>query len=74
MPGVSITDAEQIFTLVKSKRTWVAASVVTQLISAVFYDEVRFHYALQRATLAQFASQSRENAPCKARTERVFLT
>jgi hypothetical protein len=37
MPGVGVTDAGQIFALVASQRTLVAASVVVQLLSAVLY-------------------------------------
>ncbi|HWQ35241.1 MAG TPA: hypothetical protein VNQ79_20515 [Blastocatellia bacterium] len=37
MPGVGVTDAEQIFRLVASQRSLVAASVIIQLISAVLY-------------------------------------
>ncbi|MFN7944119.1 MAG: hypothetical protein U0Z53_01985 [Blastocatellia bacterium] len=37
MPGVGVTDAEQIFRLVAAQRPLVAASVVMQLISAVLY-------------------------------------
>lgn len=37
MPGVGVTDANQIFALVASQRSWVAASVVIQLLSAVLY-------------------------------------
>lgn len=37
MPGVGVTDAEQIFALVASQRSLVAASVVMQLLSAALY-------------------------------------
>ncbi len=37
MPGVGVTDAEQIFRLVASQRSSVAASVVIQLLSAALY-------------------------------------
>lgn len=37
MPGVGVTDAEQIFELVGSQRLSVAVSVVVQLLSAVLY-------------------------------------
>ena len=37
MPGVGVTDPGQIFELVSSRRSLVAASVVLQLVSAAFY-------------------------------------
>ncbi|HRH46003.1 MAG TPA: hypothetical protein PKY82_30450 [Pyrinomonadaceae bacterium] len=37
MPGVGVTDARQIFTLVSTQRSLVMVSVVIQLISAVLY-------------------------------------
>ena len=37
MPGVGVTDPAEIFALVGSQRSVVAASVVMQLLSAVFY-------------------------------------
>jgi hypothetical protein len=37
MPGVGVTDAEQIFALVSAQRPLVATSVLIQLLSAVFY-------------------------------------
>src|SRR5215216_4966680 len=37
MPGVGVTDPEQIFALVAPRRPFVAASVVTQLASAALY-------------------------------------
>ncbi|MBI1762886.1 MAG: hypothetical protein HYR56_15760 [Acidobacteria bacterium] len=37
MPGVGVTDAEQIFKLVAAQRSLVACSVVVQLLSAVLY-------------------------------------
>lgn len=37
MPGVGVTDAQQIFTLVARHRTSVLSSVVTQLLSAALY-------------------------------------
>ena len=37
MPGVGVTNPNEIFKLVGAARPWVAASVVTQLISAVLY-------------------------------------
>lgn len=37
MPGVGVTDAQQIFTLVARHRTSVLFSVVTQLLSAALY-------------------------------------
>jgi hypothetical protein len=37
MPGVGVTDPAQIFALVSSQRSFVAASVVLQLISAALY-------------------------------------
>lgn len=37
MPGVGVTDAQQIFALVGTHRPWVAYSIVTQLLSAVLF-------------------------------------
>ena len=37
MPGVGVTDADQIFDLVSSQRTLVLASVIVQLLSAALY-------------------------------------
>jgi hypothetical protein len=37
MPGVGVTDPQQIFALVASQRSLVAASVVVQLLSAALY-------------------------------------
>lgn len=37
MPGVGVTDAREIFSLVASQRRLVAVSVVSQLVSAVLY-------------------------------------
>ena len=53
MPGVGVTDPQQIFVLVSAARSRVAASVSVQLLSAALYALAFFRVVRQRGRSAQ---------------------
>jgi hypothetical protein len=64
MPGVGVTDPNQIFTLVAPQRLWVAASVIVQLASAALYGP---------ALVAMLASAGAEATPMFRRGVMLLL-